>query len=373
MQAMHNMRRLRGALVALGILSLVGAAGLSLQISPFTAVSPLGDASTVDLYLSAYVAAIGVSLLWIGMSGELEAAEAGAISLTVTYTGLAISFLVLSRGATDPRLSAAALLCTGAAVLSAGTTLWFRRFLVRDGRPLHQTVRLSFTAFALMLGVVGAAVLLGMPNVFPLALGPASSALVGCSFLGSAVYFLYSLTFPVWSNAHAQLWGFLAYDLVLIVPFLLRLGSIDSAHLPALLVNLAVLVYSGALAIYYLVIAKATRVLGHALCLFPLRTLASPLPCSISGSIDRTLCLPNCTADSEIPDRGELWIEHVGETHDNRNGNSAQDRCPCARSGRHRSAGSASAGGRGAAERKPVRSQSLTPVSSAVAGHELVE
>ncbi len=91
-------------------------------------------------------------------------------------------------------------------------------------------------------------------------LSPVAVALVGCSFFGSASYFLYSLAFPVWQNAFAQLWGFLAYDLVLIVPFAVRLGSIDSAHLPALLLNTAVLVYSGILAIYYLLIAKATRI-----------------------------------------------------------------------------------------------------------------
>jgi hypothetical protein len=261
MRAMHNAWRLRGVLLALGLFSLVAAAGLSLHISPFAALWPLGDASTVDLYLAAYSAAIGVSLLWIGISGELGAAEAGAISLTITYTGLAISLCVLSRGASDPRLPAAALLCIGAAAISAGTTLWLRRYLVRDGQPLHQAVRRSFATFALLLGVVGTAVLLRVPNVFPLTLGPASAALVGCSFLGSAAYFLYGLTFPVWSNAYAQLWGFLAYDLVLIVPFVLRLGIIDSAHLPALLINLAVLVYSGALAVYYLLIAKATRLL----------------------------------------------------------------------------------------------------------------
>jgi hypothetical protein len=262
MHAEHNAGRLRCALLAIGILSLVAAAGLSLQIAPFTAIWPLGDGSEVDLYLGAYSAAIGASLLWIGVSGDLGAAVAGAITLTVTYAGLAISLFVLSRGTTEPRLPAAALLCTGAAVLSAGTALWFRRFPIRDVRPLHQAVRLSFAGFVLLLGVVGGAVLLRVPNVFPLTLGRASAALVGCSFLGSAVYFLYSLIFPIWRNAYAQLWGFLAYDLVLIVPFVLRLGSIDGAHLPALLVNIAVLVYSGALAVYYLLIARATRVPG---------------------------------------------------------------------------------------------------------------
>jgi hypothetical protein len=71
MHAIQYARRLRCALIALGILSLVAAAGLSLQIWPFTAIWPLGDASAVDLYLGAYTAAVGASLLWIGVSGQL--------------------------------------------------------------------------------------------------------------------------------------------------------------------------------------------------------------------------------------------------------------------------------------------------------------
>jgi hypothetical protein len=262
MHALQYAKRLRRALGAVGILSLVAAAGLSLQISPFTAIWPLGDASTVDLYLAAYTAAVGASLLWIDVSGDQGAAVAGAINLTVTHFSLAIALFVLSRSASDPRLPAAALLSTVAAVASAGMALWFRRFPIRDVRPLDQTVRRSFAGFVLLLGLVGTAVLLRMPNIFPLTLGPVPAALVGCSFLGSATYFLYSLTYPVWQNAYAQLWGFLAYDLVLIVPFVLRLGSTDGAHLPALLVNIAVLVYSGALAVYYLLIARATRVVA---------------------------------------------------------------------------------------------------------------
>src|SRR5262249_30919879 len=135
MHSMHTVRRLRRAFLAAGILSLVAAAGLSLRITPFTAIWPLGDAAELDLYLGAYTAAIGVTLVWIGLSGELRAAVSGAISLTVTNTGLAISLFVLSRGATDPRLPAAALLCLGAAILSASAAWWCRRFAIRDLRP----------------------------------------------------------------------------------------------------------------------------------------------------------------------------------------------------------------------------------------------
>jgi hypothetical protein len=257
---MSYTKTLRRALVAGGILSLIEAAGLSFQLGPFVAIMPLGNVSPVGLYLSAYLAAIGASLVWIGLSGALGAAVAGAYALTVTYTGLAISLFVLPLGSSHSHLNAAAFLCLVAAIISAGIGRWFRRFPTWDVRPLNRLVFSSFVGFALLLTLVGSAVLLRMPNVFPMPLNPVAGALVGCSFLGSATYFLYCLAFPVWHNAYAQLWGFLAYDVVLIVPFVLRVGTSDSAHLPSLLINTAVLVYSGAIAIYFLFINRATRV-----------------------------------------------------------------------------------------------------------------
>ena len=261
MNTIHWVRTSRSVLFIVGMLSLVEAAGLGLHVSPFTGIWPLGDASVVDLYLGAYMAAIGASLLWIGISGELRAAVAGAINLTVAYAGLAIAWFVLSEGAVDSRpLRTAALLAAVAAVVSAGIAVWFRRFPLGNIRPLPRLLYVSFAGFALLLALVGGAVLLQMPNVFPLELSPVAAALVGCSFLGSATFFLYALAFPVCQNAHAQLWGFLAYDLVLIVPLTLEVNSAAASERPALLLNLVVLVYSSAVAIYYLLVARATRV-----------------------------------------------------------------------------------------------------------------
>ncbi|MGO8950317.1 MAG: hypothetical protein ACLQUY_22190 [Ktedonobacterales bacterium] len=261
MNTIHWVRISRSALFTAGMLSLVEAAGLGLHIAPFTGIWPLGDASAVDLYLGAYMAAIGSSLLWISISGELRAAVAGGITLTVAYAGLAITWFVLSEGATDSRhLRTAALLCAIASVVSAGIAWRFRRFPLGSIRPLPRLLYVSFAGFALLLALVGGAVLLRMPNVFPLELSPVAAALVGCSFLGSATFFLYALAFPIWQNAHAQLWGFLAYDLVLIVPLTLEVKHAAASERPALLLNLVVLVYSGAVAIYYLLIARATRV-----------------------------------------------------------------------------------------------------------------
>ena len=67
------------------------------------------------------------------------------------------------------------------------------------------------------------------------------------------------LSFPRWQNACGQLWSFLAYDIVLIVPYLFHFATVSSAQLPSLIVNTIILVYSATLALYYLLIRKETR------------------------------------------------------------------------------------------------------------------
>jgi len=116
--------------------------------------------------------------------------------------------------------------------------------------------------FVVVLVLVGSGILLHIPNVFAWKLQPTSSALLGWFFLGAACYFLYGLVHPSWQKACGQLWAFLAYDLVLIVPYLLHFALVRPGQLPSLLINTLVMLYSGALAIYYLLVKKETRTWG---------------------------------------------------------------------------------------------------------------
>ena len=63
----------------------------------------------------------------------------------------------------------------------------------------------------------------------------------------------------VWNNAKGQLLSFLAYDLVLIGPFLALFGTVKSEFELSLVAYVAVLIYSGALAVYYLFFHPSTR------------------------------------------------------------------------------------------------------------------
>jgi hypothetical protein len=248
----------RTTFVILGGVSLILTLGLCLPMPPVTGILPQTGSFPIHTFLASITASIAASLLWIGFSGELGAAAGGAIDLVVFYGGLTIFQLLFGQDGSQ-RLLVGVLLCSAAAIVSVGIFLWFRRYPIKDRRPMPMPVRVSFGVFVVVLLLVGSALLSQVPNVFAWTLNPASAALVGCFFLGSSCYFLYGLLFPRWHNACGQLWSFLAYDIVLIVPFLLHFAAVSSAQLPSLIVNTVILVYSGALALYYLLIKKQTR------------------------------------------------------------------------------------------------------------------
>lgn len=248
----------RTLFVILGSLSFILTLGLCLPMPLVTSILPATGAFPLHTFLASITASITASLLWIGFSGELGAAAAGAIDLAVFYGGLTI-FQLLSPQHGSKSLLAGVLLCLVGVIVSLGIFLRFRRYPVEDRRPMPLPVRVSFGMFFVVLVLVGSAILLRVPNVFAWTLNSMSSALLGCFFLGSSCYFLYGLLFPRWHTACGQLWSFLAYDLVLIVPCLFHFATVSSARLPSLIVNTIILVYSAVLAIYYLFIKKETR------------------------------------------------------------------------------------------------------------------
>ena len=130
--------------------------------------------------------------------------------------------------------------------------VWARRIPFHESAVSPPIVRLSFIAFAVILVLVGGALVLQLGNMFPWKLAREQSVLYGWIFLGAACYFLHALWMPAWGNARGQLMGFLAYDLVLIAPFLKHFSTVDPALRVNLIVYVAVLVYSGALAVYAL-------------------------------------------------------------------------------------------------------------------------
>jgi hypothetical protein len=242
-----------------GLVTLVLAIGFVFQSPIATALWPWPDGRYSYLFIGSILAAACVAMLWIGWTGLFGALPAGALNIFVIAFSAGIYFLGLAfqQGRSTLIFYGIASLLT--AVASGGAFLWSRRFSLNDPRPTPLLVRISFGIFIASLLFAGGALLFRAP-IFPWDLNPDSSIIFGCIFIGDAFYFLYGLIRPRWQNAFGQLLSFLAYDLVLIGPFLALSKTVDSDHSLGLIVYIVVLLYSGALAVYYLFIDAKTRV-----------------------------------------------------------------------------------------------------------------
>lgn len=252
-------RIIRPAIIAAGMLMLVLAAGFYWRWPWVTGLWPWADSRLSFIFVTSICTAIAAPILLVGATGEFRAAEAGAMNLTVMYAGGAAYLFLLHGRAGERRLLVTALVLALGVLVFAGIFLWSRRIPWRDPRPAPGPVRAAFALFAAALVIVGVALVRQAPQIFPWPLVPASSTLYGWIFLGAAVYFAHGVARPRWANAAGQLLGFLIYDLVLLPSFLAHFARVAPAHRASLIIYTAVLVFSGALATYYLFVHRATR------------------------------------------------------------------------------------------------------------------
>jgi hypothetical protein len=251
----------RVGLIGAGLASLVLTAAFFWRWDWAVDLWPWSDSRLSFVFLASIVAAIGMPALWIGLSGELRAIEAGALDLAVTYAGVVAYVLALAGDPGQPALGAYVAAFAVLGLLSLAAFLWARRIPMRDPRPMPGPVRVSFAVLSVALIGFGTALLFGA-DVFPWDLRDESSVIFGLIYLGAAIYFLHGLARPSWSNATGQLIGFLAYDLVLIGPFIGHFDEATGGKLLSLIIYTAVLVYTAGLAIYYLFVNAETRLQG---------------------------------------------------------------------------------------------------------------
>jgi hypothetical protein len=199
--------------------------------------------------------------MWLGLSGELAAMRGGALDFSMTYLALSIALFLAGSAANELVPMPLYLGITLGSLAFNLLLFWLAgRFSFEDTRPVPALVRFSFIAFTIVLIGVGSALVMRVPAVFPWPLQAQSSVVFGCIFLGAAMYFLYGSIKPVWGNFRGQLIGFLAYDLILIVPFVQHLETVKTEHQLSLYVYTSVVVYSALLSLYFLLLHPSTRI-----------------------------------------------------------------------------------------------------------------
>jgi hypothetical protein len=221
---------------------------------PFPGTTPL-----TFIFISSIFAAAAASTLWAAAS-ENYGALAG-IGLDYIAILAPVSILSFQLGAINDnsQLTAYGIACVFGSLFGLGLLLWSIRNPMDRTIPVPGLVRWSFVIFIIALLIVSTRLILKVPDIIPWKITPELSVVIGWMFFGAALYFVYGLLRPSWVNAAGQLVGFLAYDLVLIVPFLTRLPTVGPENRFGLSVYTAVVIYSGLLAIFYLFIHKPTR------------------------------------------------------------------------------------------------------------------
>jgi hypothetical protein len=253
-------RVLSYTLLALSALAAALAVGFFLQMPWATGLWPWPTSRLSNLFIAAMLAASAGALVWVAFSEEMAAIRGGAIDLGVTYGGMAaFSFAVYAAQPERSGTLAYAMVCSALAALALALLWTTRASDFRDMRPTPGFVRLSFAVFVIGLVLAGGGLVLRVGNIFPWPLSAEQSALYGWMFLGSACYFLYGVINPRWANAKGQLIAFLAYDVVLIVPFVKHFGTVRPDLKINLILYTIVLTYSGLLAVYYLFVNGETR------------------------------------------------------------------------------------------------------------------
>jgi hypothetical protein len=252
------MKLIRYLTVLGGLAILAFAFGFIFQIHTAISLWPWPDSRLSYIFVGSIMAAVSAAAIWIGWAGEFGALPAGALNIFVIAITSAIYFLQLAVQGNRPNLFPYGLLSMLIALASGISFFWSRRIPLRVSHPTPVPVRVSFGIFLGALVLAGGALVLRIP-IFPWAVNPDSSVIFGCIFIGDAFYFLYALLAASWHNAKGQLLSFLAYDLVLIFPFLALFGTVKPEFKLSLIVYIAVLVYSGAVAIYYLFFNSQTR------------------------------------------------------------------------------------------------------------------
>jgi hypothetical protein len=258
---MNMTRPFRYLLLLICAVQIIFAVAFFFQLPFALALWPLPGTTPLSYTLVAsFFAAAAASTLWCVLAREYSALAGVGLDYVVIFAPMGIVAFQMGTDTANNALMLFGFACAVGAIFGLGLLMWGYRIPIRDSRRLPRLVRTSFLAFVVALLIAGWALITKLPNILPWSVTPELSVIFGWMFLGAAAYFVFGLLRPVWSNAVGQLMGFLAYDLVLIVPFLQRLPTIAPELRLSLIVYIVIVVYSGLLAIYYLFINPVTRV-----------------------------------------------------------------------------------------------------------------
>jgi hypothetical protein len=251
---------MRYLLLVLGLLAAVLAVGYFLQLPWALATWPWPDGRLSNIFVSSVLAAVAAAMLWIGASAHFAGAAGGFLHMATMLGGAALVLFPLGQERADPRLMTYTLACAAAAAGSIAAFAWARRQPLRDDRRLPTALRVWCVLYILIVLPAGIALIRQAPGIMPWPLKPETSMVYGWIFVAAAWSFAYPLWQPRVEHICVGLFGFLAYDAVLLAPFLRHFATVRPELRTSLLLYVIALSVSGAVSMYYLFVSRETRI-----------------------------------------------------------------------------------------------------------------
>ena len=261
-------RRVRALLAVVATGQALLAVLFVLQVPWATAIWPFAGTGEMSyIFVASIFLAAAAAVGWCLLLGSDRALAGIALDYIVITAPLGVLSLAAALDEGSLPAMVFGLLCLSTLAFGVWMLRWALSRPWLSASPTPAPVVVAFGVFVVVLVIVGGLLILGTPGVLPWAITPQSSVLYGCMFLGAAAYFGYGLVDRRWENAGGQLAGFLAYDIVLLVPFVVRIVSGTPSYYGTsseplrvnLLLYTAVVLFSGLLSTYYLFIHGPTR------------------------------------------------------------------------------------------------------------------
>jgi hypothetical protein len=197
----------------------VVAVGFYWQAAWATRLWPLPDVRMTYIFLASMASAIGAPLAWAAWRNELGTLRAIAFGGMIGVPAMGLYLLWLGVDRRDWEIAVAGITLNGIGAIWTVILLWLRHEPLHDPRPLPGVFRVSFIVIVGILLLVSGYLTLQVEDIFPWTLAPETSTMIGLIFLTAALLFVWVILHPMWAYGEMALAGFLAYDLVLFIPY----------------------------------------------------------------------------------------------------------------------------------------------------------
>lgn len=252
---------LRIVLLVISAVQLLFAIAFYFQVPAVTSMWQFpGTTPLTAIFIASIFAAAAAATAWAVWSENYGALAGIALDYVMIFIPLSIYAWQLGTSQDNSEMITFAILCAAGVLFGTGLFWWSQRIPLDTSIPMPALLRWSFVGFIGALLIVSMLLIRQTPNVIPWTITPELSVVIGWMFFGALIYFAYGLLRPSWANAAGQLFGFLAYDIVLLIPFLTRLPTVSPEFQLGLWIYTGVVTYSAVLAIYYLFLNPQTRV-----------------------------------------------------------------------------------------------------------------